>query len=77
MPKDNATRQAEYRQRQLQDMDGQGVRLNMVISIQVAAGLARLAAKHELTKKAMLEKLVSEAEYGVTKNPRVSKTGGR
>lgn len=66
MAKDNATRQAEYRQRQLQDVDGQGVRLNMVVSPQASAGLARLAAKHGLTKKAMLEKLVSEAEYGVT-----------
>lgn len=66
MAKDNATRQAEYRQRQLRDVDGQGERLNMVISIQASAGLARLAKKHGLTKKAMLEKLVGDAEYGVT-----------
>ncbi|NYT79551.1 hypothetical protein H0A71_21490 [Alcaligenaceae bacterium] len=58
--------QAECRQRQLKDVDGKGERLNMVVSLQAKAGLDRLAAKHGLTKRAMIEKLIRDAEYPVT-----------
>ncbi len=51
----SAERQAAYRQRHLQDVDGHGERLNMVISVQAKAQLKRLARHAGITQRSMLE----------------------
>ena len=43
----NAERQKAYRQRHLQDVDGTGGRLNLIVSVQAKAQLGRLARHHE------------------------------
>lgn len=58
----NAERQRAYRQRHLQDVDGAGERLNMVVSVQAKAQLGRLASHHGISQRAMLERLLAEAE---------------
>ena len=58
----NAERQRAYRQRPLQDVDGSGERLNMVVSVQAKAQLGRLARHHGISQRAMLERLLAAAE---------------
>ncbi|MBK7520108.1 MAG: hypothetical protein IPJ33_19600 [Gammaproteobacteria bacterium] len=58
----NAERQRAYRQRHLQDVDGSGERLNMVVSVQAKAQLGRLARHHGISQRAMLERLLAAAE---------------
>lgn len=59
MAQSNAERQAAYRKRQ---QDGEGERLNMVISPTAGAALKRLAAHHGATQRRVLEVLLAEAE---------------
>ncbi len=61
----SAERQAAYRQRHLQDVDGHGERLNMVISVQAKAQLKRLARHAGITQRSMLELLLEKAENQV------------
>ncbi len=58
----SAQRQAAYRQRHLQDTDGSGERLNMIVSVQAKAQLKRLARHAGITQRAMLEQLLEKAE---------------
>lgn len=65
----NAKRQAEYRRRNARaGLDPDLVdreplaRLNTVLDVTSAAALTRLAAHHGLTKRAMLEQLIDQAE---------------
>ena len=58
----NAERQRAYRQRHLQDVDSIGARLNLVVSVQAKAQLGRLARHHGVSQRAMLERLLAEAE---------------
>ena len=62
MPPTNAQRQAAYRARHLQAVDGEGVRLNMIINTHAKCALERLASAHGLTQRAMLERLLVLAE---------------
>ena len=65
VPSGNATRQAAYRQRHLQDVDGDCARLNAVVSITAKAELDRLARHYGLTRRAMFESLMADAECEV------------
>ena len=62
MPTSNAQRQAAYRARHLQAVDGEGVRLNMIVGTHAKCALERLASAHGLTQRAMLERLLVLAE---------------
>ena len=62
MPTPNAQRQAAYRARHLQSVDGEGVRLNLILSVHAKCALERLAGAHDLTQRAMLERLLVQAE---------------
>lgn len=62
MAMSNAERQRQYRQRHLADVDGQGHRLNLVVSVPAGAQLERLAKHYGVTKRAMIERLLAEAE---------------
>ncbi len=68
MATNNAERQRQYRQRHLQDAEGQGERLNMIISFQAKWALARMAAYHNKSQKAMLEQLLLGAESQLVSN---------
>ena len=61
----NAERQRAYRERHLHGVDGKGDRLNMVISMHTKISLERLASCYGVTKKAMLEMLVDQAEQAL------------
>ena len=65
----NAERQAEYRRRNARagldaDLTDREplARINTVVDVPTAAALTRLAAHHGLTKRAMLEQLIEQAE---------------
>jgi hypothetical protein len=62
MRKSGAQRQAAYRQRHLQDEAGALERLNLLVSITAKRQLERLAYCYGVTQRAMLEKLLAEAE---------------
>ncbi len=64
----NAERQRQYRQRHLQDAEGQGERLNMIISFHAKWALARMAAHRNITQKALLEQLLLDAESQLVSN---------
>jgi hypothetical protein len=61
----NAARQAAYQQRHLHDVDGQGERLNMVVTVQAKAQLVRLARHYGVTKRELLVRVLAEAERKV------------
>ena len=58
----NAERQAAYRQRHLNDVEGQGERINMVVTVQAKAQLERLARHYGVTKRELLVRVLAEAE---------------
>jgi hypothetical protein len=64
MAKTAAERQKTYRaQRQFAGKNGSGERrVNTWVNTQTALGLERLARHHGVTKKEIIERLVSEAE---------------
>lgn len=62
MAKTNAQRQAEYRHRHLVAEDGGAERLNLLVSVPAKRKLERLAACYGVTQRAMLERLLTEAE---------------
>lgn len=59
--KSGAERQAAYRARHLRG-DGEGARLNMVVSVQAKAQMERLAARYGVTQREVVERLLREAE---------------
>ena len=61
----NAARQAAYRQRHLHDVDGQGERINMVVSAQAKAQLERLSRHYGVTQREVLARVLAEAERKV------------
>jgi hypothetical protein len=63
----NASRQAAYRKRHLQAVDGQGARLNMVVTISARAQLTRLAAHYGVTQRDCLARLLADAERKAVK----------
>ena len=66
MGKSNAERQAEYRARRAEAGDNGERRLNTWLSTAAALALERLARHHGLTQRAMLERLLIEAQDNVT-----------
>lgn len=62
MAKTNAQRQEEYRERHLKGVDGRGERLNLVVDLHAKRALERLAVCYGVTQRAMIERLVREAE---------------
>lgn len=60
----NAQRQAAYRARHLADEEGRGERLSAVIDLSAKRTLERLAACYGATHRAILERLLREAESG-------------
>ena len=64
-PMTNAERQAAYRKRHVQDVDGQGERLNMVVPIQTKAQLSRLTKHYGVTQRELLARVLAEAESKV------------
>jgi hypothetical protein len=62
MGKSSAQRQAEYRQRHLKDEAGTLERLNLLPQVSANRQLERLAYCYGVTQRAMLEKLLADAE---------------
>ncbi|MEI7431964.1 MAG: hypothetical protein WCL27_16050 [Betaproteobacteria bacterium] len=62
MAKSSAERQAAYRSRHFENEDRHVERLNLVIDIDTKKRLARLSKCYGVTKRAMLERLVMQAE---------------
>jgi len=62
MAMSNAQRQAAYRARHLVHEDGQGERLNAVVDLHARRALDRLAACYGVTHRAILERLLLDAE---------------
>lgn len=58
----NAQRQAQYRARQLQDIQGRGERLNTVIDVSAKYALARLAKCYGVTQREVLQRLLVQCE---------------
>ena len=63
--KTNAERQRLFRQRHLHDMDGQAERINTLVTLSAKRSLERLAACYGVTQRAMLERMIAEAENQV------------
>jgi hypothetical protein len=57
-----ARRQAAYRQRHLKDEAGALERINLLVLVSAKRQLERLAYGYDITQRAMLEKLLAEAE---------------
>ena len=55
-------RQAAFRARHLKDENGKGERLSLVIDLHAKRALERVAACYGLTQRAMLERLLTQAE---------------
>jgi hypothetical protein len=64
---ENRRRQAEFRQRHLKDDGASRERLNMLISFQAKRRLERLAFYSGVTQRAMLERLLAEADRALIK----------
>ena len=64
MAMSNAEKQANYRKRKIKE--GEGERLQAVISLHAKRGLERLARHHGLSQVAMLERLILEEQQRVT-----------
>lgn len=61
----NSERQAAYRQRHLHDVEGQGERINMVVTVQAKAQLERLARHYGVTQREVLARVLADAERKV------------
>jgi hypothetical protein len=57
----NAQRQADYRARHLKDVNGQLERLSLLVDLHAKRALERLASCYGVTHRAMLERLVMQA----------------
>jgi hypothetical protein len=65
VPSSNAARQAAYRKRHLQDVNGQGARVNMIVPVSTRAQLTRLASHYGTTQRDCLARLLAEEERKV------------
>ena len=63
MATSNAQRQAAYRARHLTSEEGQGERLNLIVDIHTKRALERLAQCYGVTQRAMIERIVQQAEH--------------
>ena len=58
--KDNAKRQAEYRQRHMKE--GSDQRLNVILGLDAKLALERMAKHNGVTNKSLLERVLLEAQ---------------
>ena len=61
----SAQRQAAYRHRHLHDENGKGERLSVVLPIHTKRTLERLASCYGVTQRALLERVLLQAEHHV------------
>ena len=61
-PKTNAQIQAAYRRRHLKDVDATSARLDILIDQSAKLTLQRMATHYRVSNRAMLERLLSEAQ---------------
>ena len=61
----NAERQAAYQQRHLRAVEGQGARINMVVTVQAKAQLERLARHYGVTQRELLARVLADVERKV------------
>ena len=66
MAQSNAERQAAYRARHLKDENGKGERISLLVDTHAKRALERLATRYAVTQRAMLERLIVEAEKALT-----------
>lgn len=62
MAKTNAERQAAYRARHVQSVDGDGEQVNMVVAVSAKRALERLAACYSVTQRVILEHLLGQPD---------------
>jgi hypothetical protein len=62
MPKSNAQRQADYRQRHLKDENSGLERVNALVTVHAKRQLERLADCYGVTQRACLERILADAE---------------
>ena len=62
MAKTPAQRQADYRRRHLEDIEGNKARLNLLIDHRAKLALARLAKRYGVTQTECLERVILEAQ---------------
>ena len=62
MAQTNAQRQAAYRARHLKDESGTDERISLLVDLHAKRALERLATRYAVTQRAMLERLVKNAE---------------
>ena len=67
MAQSNAERQAAFRSRHLHDEGGTSERLNVVITLHAKLSLERLASCYGVTQRAILERILQDAEQDVIK----------
>lgn len=67
MAQSSAERQRAYRTRHLKAEKGNGERLSVVVDIHAKRALERVARCYGVTQKAMLEKLLKQAERAAIK----------
>lgn len=65
MAQSSAERQAAYRQRHLRDESATDERLSLLVDIHAKRALERLAVRHGVTQRAMLQTLITDAERAV------------
>ena len=63
----SAERQRAYRQRQLKDEVPPGGRISVIVDAKAKRTLERLATYYELTQRAMLERLLQDAQVALLK----------
>lgn len=68
MAKTPAERQAAYRQKHLQDIEGNKSRLNLVIGHSAKLALTRLAKRYGVTQTELLERLILEEQTRALEN---------
>ena len=61
-PRSNAQRQADYRARHLKEVNGRLERLSLLVDLHPKRALERLASCYCVTQKAMLERLLMQAD---------------
>ena len=62
MAQSNAQRQAAYRAHHLQDVDGTGERLQVLVDAPTKRALERLAVRYGVTQRGMLQKLIADTK---------------
>jgi len=61
----NAARQKAYRQRHLQDVDGQKAQLNIILPMRTKLALKRLCKHYAVTQAELLDRLLADEQRQV------------